>query len=203
MCSPGTLRPTRLRCSSKNASAQVKAWALCVGWRSCYQSPMTKPSIARLHEVFICDIERGLLWWRVQRGRQKAGDPAGTPKGDGYTMVRLDRCALLRHHVVWAMATGAWPEPELDHEHGLAAGDGLGNLRLADRSQQIANTRRRADNTSGHRGVYWKARDSKWTCGAWHKGVYHHGGSYEDKQAAIAARQALAARLHGDFVTHD
>lgn len=163
---------------------------------------MAKPTVERLREVLRHDPVLGRVWWRVQRGRQPAGAEAGTPHGTGYTQIRVDRCSLFRHQIIWALETGAWPADgqEIDHRHGIAAGDGFSNLRVASRTQQMANTKTYATNTSGQRGVYWKARDSKWSAGVWSKGIYHFAGTHERFEDAAAARNALAARLHGEFM---
>jgi hypothetical protein len=163
---------------------------------------MAKPTPARLAELLSYDEVTGRMYWLVQRGRQPAGAEAGTANGNGYTKVRVDRCPMYRHQIAWVLKTGSYPPDgyEVDHRRGVQAGDQWENLRLATRAEQMMNTKVYTTNTSGHRGVYWKARDSKWACGVYARGMYHHGGAYEYLADAIASYETLRRQLHGEFI---
>lgn len=63
------------------------------------------------------------------------------------------------------------------------------NLRDATVKQNNENTRRRRDNTSGHRGISWCRRKSKWWARIQHNGKRIHLGYFDKLEDAIAARK--------------
>lgn len=46
-----------------------------------------------------------------------AGKVAGGPNNEGYHYVRVGRGLVGAHRVIWAMITGAWPDPGLQIDH--------------------------------------------------------------------------------------
>jgi hypothetical protein len=106
---------------------------------------MTKPKndipIALLAERFVLDptVPSGLRWrfradmtstWNTRH----AGKPAGSLHINGWLVVltfggRLRY--LLASRLVYALANARWPAKEVDHIHGVEAGNGIANLRGA------------------------------------------------------------------------
>lgn len=91
------------------------------------------------------------------------------------------------------------PAQEVDH----ISGDGLDNrrcnLRLANRSQQLCNTRLRRDNKSGVKGVDWFKPKGKWRARVKIYGKEIHLGYFKNIQDAVEARLKAAREIHGEF----
>jgi hypothetical protein len=71
------------------------------------------------------------------------------------------------------------------------------NLRAATPSQNVMNTGKRRNNTSGYKGV--DRRPAGWRARCRAAGVTHFGGFHETAEAAAKAYDTLARRLHGRF----
>lgn len=147
----------------------------------------------------IIDVEdvplvAGYNWCAVVRPRSVYA--ASTLRRDGKQRI------ILMHRAIMGGPDGI----EVDHING----DGLdnrkrdktNNLRLATKSQNQCNSRNRADNTSGRKGVSWHKQRGKWAAQIALDGKKQHLGLFETiEQAAIAYAEA-SARLHGKFGRH-
>ena len=103
------------------------------------------------------------------------------------------------HRVIWAMQTGAWPTGEIDHIDTDRANNRWGNLRHVGRAENEMNKRRRADNTSGAKGVRWKAERQKWQARIRLGGREMHLGYFADIEDAKAAYAKASAEQHGEY----
>lgn len=91
--------------------------------------------------------------------------------------------------------------PEVDVDHGDH--DGLNcrrhNLRAASDHQNQGNQRRRADNTSGFKGVGWKRDRGCWSARIKRGGRTSHLGYFDSPEAAAKAYDAAARETFGPF----
>ncbi len=88
---------------------------------------------------------------------------------------------------------------DVDHINGDGLDNRRCNLRIATRSQNNMNARTRADNKSGHRGVFWRSDRNRRIAYINANGKRKYLGAFKDQNAACAARQAASAELHGEF----
>lgn len=58
--------------------------------------------------------------------------------------------------------TGEPPCDRVDHEDGVRNHNWWSNLRIANNQQNGANSKRKKNNTSGYKGVYWSKQRQKW-----------------------------------------
>src|SRR5271156_4098180 len=174
---------------------------------------MVKPTAEQVRSLLICDAATGRLVWKARsiemfdgdRARcaswngRYAGRKAGHDSKNGYRTIRIFNRAYLVHHIVWLIVHGQWPL-QLDHKEGKEIGDALGNLRLANQSQNMQNANRRKDNKSGFKGVSWDVVNKKWVTR-----IRVPGGKYENLgrfSNPIEAHQAFCRRaleLYGEF----
>ena len=111
----------------------------------------------------------------------------------------IDRRAYLEHDIIWFYMTGEWPSDGVDHFNSDKTDNRWRNLRQATQSQNNANSRRRADNTSGFKGVCWYEATGKWSSRIGVGGKKINLGYFDKPHLAYAA-YCLAARKHfGDF----
>jgi len=111
-------------------------------------------SAERARELLAYDHETGLLTWRVNKGRARAGSRAGTPDKDGYLTVKVQGVTLKVHRIAFLLVEGEWPRGEVDHLNGVKSDNRYCNLRLASRSENMQNERRaRFNSKTGVLGV--------------------------------------------------
>lgn len=152
-----------------------------------------------LHNLFVCDYERGLLFNRVVRTWSPAGRQVGSRRTDGYLTVSVKRRAFAVHRIIWAMYYGRWPKGILDHIDGNRTNNAIWNLREATHSLNQANAKVPEGRSSRYRGVSWNKRLSKWQAGIKKDGKSYHLGLHETEEAAHKAYLLKAKELFGDF----
>jgi hypothetical protein len=154
----------------------------------------------RLREILSYNPETGVFTWLVSTSnRVRVGSVAGTMQNRGYQQMTVDNRRYLAHRLVWLYVHGEWPPTDIDHINGVRNDNRLANLRLATNTQNQANSRKRADNTSGFKGVCWDARDHKWKAHLHVNGRQRHLGYFDCPAAAHRAYLAAAEKLHGEF----
>lgn len=158
-----------------------------------------------LRDLLHYDPETG-IFTRIKivapQSRVKVGDVAGARNHDGYWRVKVGGRSgrtYQAHRLAWLYMTGEWPIGEIDHKDLDPSNNRWLNLREADRSTNIANTRRRSDNTSGMKGVYWSPSH-----GRWRSEITVHKrriflGSFHTAELARAAYVDAAINHYGEF----
>lgn len=151
------------------------------------------PLLSRLKELLSYDKATGLFTWRVDRIKVKAGDIAGC-LDHGYVRIRIDGVCYKAHRLAWYYQTSEWPE-DVDHRNWIRNDNRFENLRSATASKNLANTRRKSNNTSGYKGVSWHKQRQTWraTCATKHIGLF------DDPIEAAKAYDAAARELFGEF----
>jgi len=156
-----------------------------------------------LRRVLRYDMDTGEFVWLLALSRNvEAGSKAGCLRQDGYRVICVGRRRYPEHRLAWLYVHGEWPPDDIDHINGDRADNRLANLRLATRTMNNGNSKRRTDNTSGHKGVYWNAQRGKWQAKIRRKGVEKHLGLFDDKAAAAAAYRRAAESLFGEFACY-
>lgn len=142
------------------------------------------------------DPETGLLYWRISRGRCRAGTIAGTEGNHGYIQIQIGGTIYLAHHLVWFYAYGYWAL-ELDHKDTIKAHNQIENLREVTSSQNKMNSSLRLDNYVGVKGVT-RCRD-KFQARITANGTKLHLGTFDTIEEATNARKDAEVRYHGEF----
>jgi hypothetical protein len=143
------------------------------------------------------DPSTGKFWWK---------DEAGTLSTNGYRYIRVRGKMRLAHRMAWAIYYGEEPPKGtiIDHINGDRQDNRIANLRLADFSQNGANARLHAHNTSGYKGVAKVVRKGKWT-GRWQASITVRnkqrslGTHFRTPEAAHEAYLKAAREHHGEF----
>lgn len=92
---------------------------------------------------------------------------------------------------------------QVDHIDGDGLNNRRSNLRLATAAQNSWNTGLKRTNTSGHKGVSWRADRGKWQVHIRVNGERLSLGHYEELQDAADAYVAAAREHHGEFAQVD
>lgn len=172
--------------------------------------PQDLPSVEYLLSCLDYRPETGELVWK-HRPREHfkndhayhcflarfAGKVAGSGNTvKGYRVLHLDGQGLTEHRVIWAMATGAWPSPELqiDHIDLDKANNRIENLTLTTNMVNCRRQTRAKNNVTGVVGVSYHIRMKRWVARIMVDGRAVALGSYKTFDEAVAARQAGSIR---------
>ena len=151
----------------------------------------------KLHKLF--EYRDGELIRKVRAGsRGQIGDSAGCLSG-GRVRVRVEGKYYLRYRLIWIFHHGDIPDGlQVDHidNTGLKSDDRIENLRLANGTQNMHNTK--------SKGYRWHKGAGKWEARIQHQGKYIHLGSFKCETAArsayIKAKNKLA-KEYSPYVT--
>jgi hypothetical protein len=152
-----------------------------------------------LHELLAYDPENGIITWRNPGYRAAIKETAGTLNGVGGTLIMINQVQYLARKIVWCMMTGLWPALEVNHLDADNTNFKWSNLRLASRSENAVTRKRRKDNTSGHKGIYWCRQTQKWRVIISNNGQTEHLGRFEELDDAIRERTRRMTSLYGEF----
>lgn len=101
-----------------------------------------------------------------RKGSTQAGwvKPGSQSDGGGYRMVSVAgrRRQVRAHHLIWAWATGNWPDDEIDHRNGKRDDNRIANLRHVTVAQNRRNKMIQSNNKSGYKWVYWDKKRKLW-----------------------------------------
>jgi hypothetical protein len=163
---------------------------------------------AYAHEAF--EIKDAVLYWR-ERPRhhfsadythksvnlELAGKKAGTI-GAKYLTVWHRGSHLRAHRIIFLMHHGYLPEV-VDHVNGDGFDNRIENLRPATGKTNAMNVRTSTRNKSGVRGVSFHKITGKWAAGVSIEGRWKYLGLFATVEEAAVVRNAVAARLYGEF----
>jgi hypothetical protein len=146
----------------------------------------------RLKELLYYNAATGIFYWRrTDCGRRSK--PAGRLAVNGYIGISIDYKRYYAHRLAFLYIRGRWPDGDIDHINGRRSDNRLWNLREATRAQNLMNSKRRRDNTSGFRGVY--PRHGKYQARFRNKCL----GVFLTAEEASAAHSKAARELFGEF----
>ena len=152
------------------------------------------------HELF--RYRDGKLYWKINtKSRAKIGDEAGNLGNNGYLKFKWKGKGYLAHRIIYEMAYGFIPELyQIDHVNGIRTDNRVDNLRLATQWQNMWNSSKRKDNTSGFKGVNWHKDSKKWRARITIFNKEKALGLFFTKEEAYAARLAAETIYYGEFV---
>lgn len=87
----------------------------------------------------------------------------------------------------------------IDHENSDGLDCRRSNMRFASNSGNSQNTRMRADNRSGYRGVHWSEGEGSWIASISANRTRRTLGRFSDPETAAKAYDDAARLLHGEF----
>ena len=157
------------------------------------RKPATAPTLTaeQLRSILHYDPATGIFTWKVRTANSvKVGAVAGYSSVGGYLQIKVCSRLHLAHRLAWLHVYGSWPKDQIDHINRNRSDNRIANLREVSSKQNHQNRSKPSNNTSGHPGVCWHKRDSKWQATIMHDYKHIHLGYFTDIEAAIAARKA-------------
>jgi hypothetical protein len=159
----------------------------------------TNLTAERLREVLSYDPLTGEFRWKIKTGRVCIGQISGSVSNQGYKNIRIDGTAYRASRLAFLYMIGRFPDFEVDHADSDPSNDTWANVREATRSQNIANTKRRSDNTSGFKSVCWSRALRKWYARIHVNNKEIWLGAFVTPAEAHAAYLAAAIKHFGEF----
>ncbi|GLY59677.1 hypothetical protein Pcaca05_05350 [Pectobacterium carotovorum subsp. carotovorum] len=154
--------------------------------------------------LFSYDHLTGLLKWKnpPSKSRYNPGDVAGTV-ANGYLKVSVSGKSYYVHRITWLLHYGNNPEFFIDHINGNRSDNRISNLRLASNTENIWNSKKMKNNSSGVKGVCWNAAANKWVARIRINGERKTVGAFSSIEDAELAITNARNELHGDFSRND
>jgi hypothetical protein len=152
-----------------------------------------------LRSLIHYDPETGIFTPRVRRHGWSQHKPLGTVREDGYRYIGVNYGHYRAARLAYLYMVGEWPPVVVDHIDLDRANDRWKNLRPATHPQNQANVGRRANNTSGRKGVTWEKQTRKWRAAIRAGGRRETLGRFASLEAAAAAYADAARRHFGEF----
>lgn len=112
-----------------------------------------------------------------------------------YAVRRDGRHPVLMHRVILS----ASDDVDVDHRDLDGLNNTRANLRLASRSQNMANISKYESNRSGFKGVSWHASHGAWRANITVEWRQYHIGYFDTPEAAARAYDAAAREHFGEF----
>lgn len=105
---------------------------------------------------------------------------------------------IYAHRAAWILSVGEVPTV-VDHANGDGKDNRLCNLRGTSQSNNLANARIRTNNTSGFKGVSFRADRNKWRAQIKVNRKTIHLGNFDDPIDAHHAYAIAASKYYGEF----
>ena len=170
-----------------------------------------KIDAAAARKLLRYDPDTGKLYWRHRdRGMFKNSglwkyfnkrfafqEAATSSDRHGYRQLTLLGKGYSAHRVIWLIATGEWPDDQLDHINGDRHDNRLKNLREVSQQENLRNQKRSSKNTSGTTGVSWHRTTDLWQVRIAGKTI----GYFKFLEEAIAVRKESEIE-HGFHKNH-
>jgi hypothetical protein len=161
-------------------------------------------SLEELNHKFSFDFENGKIYWKnPPKCSKRKGDEAGcfhrTAKNKAYWVVMVKYKSIYRSRLIHYAYYGFVSEKIIDHINGDSLDDRLSNLREADRSQNIWNTKTRRTNKTGLPQGVRVMSPNRFGAKIAVRGKNISLGSFLTAESAGAAYQAARKKFFGEF----
>lgn len=148
------------------------------------------------------DPMTGKVHRRTAEGGSKPGNIVGCLGRSGYLYARILGKCFLVHRLAWMLHHGEWPEYEIDHKNGIKTDNRIANIRPCDRSQNMWNSKTRADNTTGYKGITFSSLHGKYRARIQLNGKRLHIGLFKTPEEAARKIAEHREAVHGKFTNH-
>jgi len=165
---------------------RISTWAFLLAKMNL--SPKKLPEATKLLDKFSYDPDNGLLTYRTNSGKMRAGSIAGYLSRSGYKKICHQGEHYFSHRLIWKMVYGVDPLGEIDHINRNRTDNRLSNLR--DVLSSVNNANKEPPRGSDFVGVYFNKTRNKWQAR-----VEMHLGYFDDPNSAKEKRDAMLLSL--------
>lgn len=166
------------------------------------RNKLAELDLDRLHEVLDYDPDTGVFTWLVRLSPTCRFDrPAGKIVA-GYRRITIDKVDYPANHLAWFHFYGVPAEGVIDFINLDRSDLRIANLRVATKSENARNQRRRVDNSTGLKGV--SRNNARWYRKKYKSSIRVDGkriflGLFHTPEEAYDAYCKKAKELHGEF----
>ena len=151
----------------------------------------------QLHHLFAYNPETGIFIRKIKTSNSvKVGDIVGSDNGLGYIKFCVNSKLQFAHRMAWLYVYGSIPNLNIDHINSNPSDNRICNLRLVNQSENMQNTGKWKNNTSGYKGVTWAKDKNKWCSQIWKNNKKHHLGFFDKAETAYKIYCQAAKKLH-------
>lgn len=143
----------------------------------------------------------GFLYWKTKpkHGKVKIGDLAGCLNEIlNRFVITINRKRYLTSRLIFLYHKGYLPEI-VDHQDRNKQNDKIGNLRDANRTQNMTNRASAKNSSSQYLGVCWHKQRKKWMATISIERKNKHLGLFESEEMAALTYNNWAITIHGEF----
>lgn len=171
------------------------------------------PSAEDLNSLLHYEANTGLLYWKHRpldmfkcvrtanswNSRYGSKEAFTCISAKGYKSGTIFDRNYQAHRIIWVMVYSEDPGHTVDHINGDASDNRLSNLRKADHSSNMRNSKKSVANTSGFKGVSLHKQTGKWIARIRSEGKYLHLGLFSKISDAKLAYENASKTFHGQF----
>lgn len=159
------------------------------------------PSREEIMKDVSYDPETGVFRSNIDahNGRWRAGRIVGSPAGRGYYKVTVNGSQRYCHRLAWVYCYGTSPEGEIDHIDGDRSNNAISNLRIANKSQNMWNSKIRKNNSTGLKGVTFIEKRNKYKSRITANGTVIFLGLFQTKYEAHSEYCFAAIKYFGEY----
>jgi hypothetical protein len=130
----------------------------------------------------------------------KAGDVAGSNKGNGYWAVTVNNVKHYTHRIIWEMFNGPLDNNYLiDHIDQNTRNNIISNMRIASKGSNATNAKKFKNNTSGYKGVSSYKDTGRFIAYICPDKKKKHLGIFDTAEDAARAYDMKALELFGEY----
>ncbi len=154
----------------------------------------------KLKELLNYNTKTGIFTWKVSRKNWvKVNQVAGCKNNTGYIQIYVCCKPYKAHRLAWLYMTGRWPKTGIDHINCIKNDNRWKNLREATKSQNMQNSKKQLNCTSGYKGVDFYKNYNKWRARIKINGKETLLGYYDDIKEAKKAYNDTAKKHFKEF----
>lgn len=131
--------------------------------------------------------------------KAKQGSIANCDTDSGYQTLEINGHRYRAHRVAWLYVYGIFPSEYLDHIDRNRSNNSISNLREATVTQNSGNTKVRADNSTGYKGVSLDKRSGRYRAYITINKKQKSLGYFSTAEEAAEAYNSAAATHFGEF----
>ena len=139
----------------------------------------------------------GHFWWKCGKPGRRKG-LIMKAKRHCYLQITYNYKVYRAHRLAFLLMGENLPD-NIDHINGDPSDNRWCNLRPCSHQENLRNTKKRSDNTSGYKGVCWHSQMKKWRAYIVVNGGQKSLGLFDTKEEASLAYRTAAEKFYGGF----
>jgi hypothetical protein len=146
----------------------------------------------------IFEYRNGELYWNQPKRRIKVGNKVGWTDYLNYRTTEINGKSYKVHKLIFLMFYGYMPK-YIDHIDGNPANNKIENLREVTHSQNMMNSKKKKNNTTGYKNILIDKKSGKYRVQIRHNKKIFRSSLQDSLEKAILIAKQQRAILHGEY----